>query len=201
MNFVDPSGNLAISSFLVGLGLAAVIGAGVGAASYVAGQTINYAFTGTWEWSWGDMLNATVGSAVGGMAVFLLGPNAGLALSAFTGGFASNFGTMAMEKIVYGTNHSLDDMIMSSIIVGALSIVSAGIMDKITIPGLNSGRGNYSAISSQIYTKFHRGRIGRITHVTFAKMVAAEAYGSIAGLFVDYAYSKTGINEYILGVY
>lgn len=91
-------------------------------------------------------------------------------------------------------------MMVSSLVVGGLSIVSVGIMDKIRIPGLNSGRGNYSSISSQIYTKFYRGQIGRITRITFAKMIAAEAYGSIAGLFVDYAYSKTGINDYIITV-
>ena len=198
VNYADPSGKFAITSFLIGLGIAAAIGAGVGVASYAAGQVIDYAFTGTWEWSWGDMLNTAVGSAVGGMAVYLLGPNAGLALSAFTGGFASNFGTMAMEKIINGVDHSLCDMIIASIVVGALSIVSAGIMDKIRITGLNSGRGSFSAISSQIYTKFYRGQIGRITHITFAKMVAVEAYGSIAGMFIDYAYSKTGINDMIL---
>jgi hypothetical protein len=52
--------------------------------------------------------------------------------------------------------------------------------------------------SSQIYTKFYRGHIGRIKIMTFAKMFAADAYASIAGLFADGLYSKTGINDMIL---
>ena len=198
VNYVDPSGMFAIASFLIGLGIAAAIGAGVGAASYAVGQLIDYAVTGDFEWSWGGFLNSTIGGAAGGIAVYLLGPKAGLALSAFTGGFASNAATMFMENILYDSGHSVCDILFSSLIVGGLSILAAGIMDKIRIPRLNAGRGSYSSISSQIYTKFYRGYIRRITSVTFGKMLAIEAYNSIAGILIDEFYSKTGINDTIL---
>ena len=45
INRFDPSGH-AFISVLVGLGIAALIGAGIGAASYTAGQLIDYAITG-----------------------------------------------------------------------------------------------------------------------------------------------------------
>lgn len=56
MNRFDPSG-YAFISILIGLGIAAAIGAGIGAASYAAGQVVDYMLTGTWEWSWGDLLD------------------------------------------------------------------------------------------------------------------------------------------------
>ena len=52
VNRFDPTGH-AFISILVRLGIAALIGAGIGAASYTAWQLIDYARTGDFEWSWG----------------------------------------------------------------------------------------------------------------------------------------------------
>ena len=50
--YVDPTGRLAfLFSFLIGLGVAAAIGAGIGAVSYVASEAITWATTGEWNWS------------------------------------------------------------------------------------------------------------------------------------------------------
>ena len=198
VNYADPSGHFVLSSFLIGLGIAAAIGAGVSAASYVAGQGLEYALTGTWEWSWTALLNNTIGRAVGGITVYCLGGFGGAAFGAFVGGFASNATTMLMENLIENEGHTFADIMLSSTAVGILSVVSAGIMDKIRISGLNAGRGSFSSVSSQIYTKFYRGQISRITIKTFGKMIASEAYGSIAELFVDQAYSQTKIDDVIL---
>ena len=64
INNVDPSGH-AFISILIGLGIAALIGSGIGAASYTAGQLIDYAITRDFEWSWGGFVGSTVGGAVG----------------------------------------------------------------------------------------------------------------------------------------
>lgn len=65
VNRFDPTGH-AFISVLVGLGIAALIGAGIGAASYTAGQLI----TGDFEWSWGGFIGSTVGGAIGGAITF-----------------------------------------------------------------------------------------------------------------------------------
>jgi RHS repeat-associated protein len=51
--YTDPSGYFVITSFLIGVGIAALIGLGVGAISYTASEVISYGLTGEWSWSWG----------------------------------------------------------------------------------------------------------------------------------------------------
>jgi len=66
-NKFDPYGYYAISSVLVGLGIAALIGAIVGAASYTAVQVFEYTVTGDFDWSWGGFAGAIVGGAIAGI--------------------------------------------------------------------------------------------------------------------------------------
>ena len=63
---IDPSGYFVLTSFLIGLGLAGLIGAGIGAVSYVAAAAITYCFTGDWTWSWGMFLGSVLGGAITG---------------------------------------------------------------------------------------------------------------------------------------
>ncbi len=182
VNRFDPTGH-AFISILVGLGIAALIGAGIGAASYTAGQLIDYAITGDFEWSWGGFFGSTIGGAVGGMLAYLL-PYIGIgsaAVGAFFSGAATNVGTMIGQNITDNAGYSAMDILFSSAITGVFSALSVGVMSRIRIPGLNAGRGSYSAVSSQMYTKFRNQTISRITMRTFGKMLAAEAYSGIAG--------------------
>ena len=45
-----------------------------------------------------------------------------------------------------------------------------------------------SAISKQIYTKFHRGIIKGISLKTFAKMFGVELYNGVAGNLMEWSY-------------
>ena len=189
MNRFDPSGH-AFVSVLVGLGIAALIGAGIGAASYTAGQLINYATTSDFEWSWGGFFGSTIGGAVGGMIAYVL-PYVGIksaAAGAFFGGAFTAAGTMIGENMTDNTCYSAMDILLSSALTGIFSAVSVGIMSRIRISGLNAGRGSYSAVSSQMYTKFRHQTIGRITTRTLRKMFAIEAYNGIAGFVFENMY-------------
>lgn len=175
VNRFDPTGH-AFISILVGLGIAALIGAGIGAASYTAGQLIDYARTGDFEWFWGGFFGSTIGGAVGGMIAYAL-PYIGIgsaAVGAFFSGAATTAGTMIGQNITDNAGYSAMDILFSSAITGVFSAVSVGVMSKIRITGLNAGRGSYSAFSSQMYTKFRNQTISRITMRTFGKMLAAE---------------------------
>ena len=199
INRFDPSGH-AFISVLVGLGIAALIGAGIGAASYTAGQLIDYAITGDFEWSWGGFFGSTIGGAVGGMIAYAL-PYIGIgsaAVGAFFSGAATTAGTMIGKNITDNAGYSAMDILLSSAITGVFSAVSVGVMSRIRIPGLNAGRGSYSAVSSQMYTKFRNQTISRITMRTFGKMFAAEAYSGIAGSIFEDVYDYSGAYDWVL---
>lgn len=161
-------------SFLIGMGIAALIGAGMGAASYAAGQLIECAFTGTFEWSWGGFFGAAVGGAIGGALVYAFGITGGW--GAFASGAVTSIGTMTGENITGCAEYSILEIIGYCLIQGGLSALSVNIANAHYIPGLNVGRGSYKAVSNQIYTKFHRQMIKRIAIKTFGKMLAYEAY-------------------------
>ena len=195
-NYVDPSGHFALSSFLIGLGIAALIGAGVGAASYTAGQIINYVQTGQIEWSFGGFFGSIIGGAVGGALSYL--PIFRPILGLFISGFTTSVGAMLGSNIEGSTNYSFLDIFCNSLVVGGLSALSAGIMGKIRISGLNVGRGSFVAIAKQINTKFQRGLINGITRKTFGKMFSHSLYESSAGIFLEDAYDETGIKDWLL---
>ena len=203
VNRFDPTGH-AFISVLVGLGIAALIGAGIGAASYTAGQLIDYAITGDFEWSWGGFIGSTVGGAIGGAITFAtagIGGAFATMAGAFLSGAAMTSSTMIGENIAGDANHSLGDILISSLISGGISMASVGIMSKIKIPSLNSGRGSMSAVSKQMYTKFQRQIIKRVSMRTFTKMLAVEAYNGAAGNIMEWAYGISGAKDYVLNFF
>ena len=115
-------------SFLIGMGIAALIGCIVGVASYTAGQLIEYAFTGTFEWSWGGFLGAAVGGAIGGALVYAFGITGGW--GAFASGAVTSIGTMTGDNITGYAEYSILEIIGYSLIQGGLSALSAGIAEK-----------------------------------------------------------------------
>ena len=164
----------------------------------MASQGLEYAITGTWDWSWNDFFYTAVGGAVGGIVAYCFNGWGLAAYGAFASGFASNATMLIMEDYMENKNYTVADVLVSSILVGTLSALSAGMMDKIRISGLNAGRGSFSSISSQIYTKFYRGHIYNITMKTLGKMVTVEFYGSIAGFWVDQMCSQINFQEIVL---
>ncbi|MBQ3221698.1 MAG: hypothetical protein IJB34_07035 [Clostridia bacterium] len=198
--YTDPTGQ-AFISILVGLGIAALIGAAIGAASYTVGQIADYAITGDFEWSWGGFIGSTIGCALGGMIAYAL-PYIGIgsvAVGAFFSGAATTDGTMIGQNITDNTNYSVIDILLNSVIVGGFSALSIGVMSRIRIPRLNAGRGSCLAVSNQIYTKFRNQMISRITMKTFRKMIAVEAYNGIAGAIFEGIYDFSGISDKVLG--
>ena len=80
-------------------------------------------------------------------------------------------------------------------------MASVGIMSKIKIPSLNSGRGSMSAVSKQMYTKFQRQIIKRVSMRTFTKMLVVEAYNGAAGNIMEWAYGISGAKDYVLNFF
>ena len=98
--YSDPSGNFAITSFLIGMGIAALIGTGVGAVSYTASEVISYGLTGEWSWSWGAFAGSTIGGGITGALAFAF-PVLGIMGSAGINGFLSNSLGMVFQKCIW----------------------------------------------------------------------------------------------------
>lgn len=181
--YADPSGCFAITTFLIGIGIAALIGAGVGAVAYTASEIVSYAITGDWSWSWGMFAGSVAGGAIGG--AFSMIPGVGIMTSAFVTGFASSAIGMSLQNSWGGTDYSFMQIMGTSLLVGGVSAVTAGIMDNIRIPGLNYGRGSFQQVSNQIRTKFWNGTIRRVTGKTVAKMSTLVLYQTSLGAMVN----------------
>ena len=168
--------------FLIALLIGAAIGAVVGAASYSASVLIRGIFTNEWSWSWGDFLGSILGGALGG-AISVI-PWAGFLAGAFVSGFSTTVISDALNASFSGKDFNIRDSIFNAILAGGVSMITAGIMKGFGsyFPKL-FGRGSYSQISKQIYTKFFRNQISSITAKTFRKMTYLELYLSILSPF------------------
>ena len=180
--YVDPSGYFVITSFLIGMGIVALIGLGVGAISYTASEVISYGLTGEWSWSWGLFTGSTLGGGITGALAFAA-PWLGIVGAAGVNGFLSNSLGMMCQNAFGETNHSSWDILGQSMIIGGLSALTAGIMSKIKITGF-TGRGSISQVARQISTKFYNGTIGSITSRTLGKMIAYELGYSVFGTVI-----------------
>ena len=203
VNNFDPSGH-AFISILMGLGIATLIGTAIGASAYAINQAIDYAITGDFEWSWGGFAGSAVGGAIGGAITFAtagIGGTVATMAGTFLSGVAMTSSTMIGENISKDASHSLEDIFVSSLISGGISMASAGIAIKIKIPTLNSGKGSFAAVSKQMYTKFHKGIIKRVSTKTFAKMFTNEAYNGIVGNMLEEAYSISEAKEFVLSYF
>ena len=198
VNMIDPSGHFALLSFLIGLGISALIGAAVGAGSYAAGQIVDYAITGDFEWSWGAFAGSFIGGAIGGAAVFAMGPLGTSAFGAFVSGFTMELGSMIGENIVDNADYSFADILINSAITGGFSILTAGVMDGFKLSKINTGKGSWAAISKQITTKLYNGSVKKVAAKTLGKMLGVSAYGSIASVIFDGVYSGSGTEKWVL---
>lgn len=182
VNEIDEDGYFI--GFLIGLLVGAIIGAIVGAASY----TISYLYkgftTGDWGWNWAEFLGSTLGGMIGG--AFSIIPGAGSYISAFVTGFVSNILTDAFSSAMYGTDFDFGTSAITGVFNGILSMVFVGIVNaKYAIKSITFGRGSWSAISKQIYTKFRRDIIKRISGRTFGKMLGLSFYESSMDIFYN----------------
>lgn len=158
------------------IGYIAEIGALVGALSYTVTQTIEYAVSGDFDWSWGEFIGATVGGATTGAAAYVA-PNFILITTVFVSGL-STAGGMMLGNLFNETDYSEKEITEASLSSVLLSAISVRTLPNIKIAGLTAGRNSISAISNQIVTKFKRGVIKRITVTTFCKMFSYELYNN-----------------------
>ena len=193
--YADPSGHFVITTFLIGMGIAALTGAVVGAFSYTASESVSYALTGKFSWSWSQFAGSILGGAIGG-AVSVI-PGVGVMLSAGITGFASTSIGMVLQNKFEGTNYSFAQILFVSSINGLLSASMAGLSDSIKIKGLNSGRNSYSAISKAINTKFYNGTISRISYKTFSKVLTYNMLGSLIGSSISGIMDATNANDWM----
>ncbi len=199
--YCDPNGNFAIISFLIGVGISAAIGAVVGAVSYSASVVVAGCVTGNWDWSWGQFLGSVIGGAIGG--AYSMIPGVGPMLGAFVTGFVSSAIGMGLQNAFGETNYSLSQILGTSLIIGGVSAITAGIMNRIKIPGLNKGRNSFDAISKSTRTKLWNGTmwkgntIGHISMKTIGKIATVELYNSALGSLVSGLFSAFGLDQKI----
>ena len=124
---------------------------------------------------------AVIGGAVGGALTPVLGPIS----TATINGVVSTVVGMGLENVTGESNYSFGEIFTTSVFSGAFSGVTAGLIDKVKIPGITSGRGSLSSIQKQINTKFVRNQISRISTKTFGKMLLLEFCNSLASNFLN----------------
>ena len=59
----------------------------------------------------------------------------------------------------------------------------------IKIPGLSSGKGNWLSTAQQMYTKFQKGLIKKISMKTFSKIMVTEFYNASMSFFNEQVYN------------
>ena len=192
--YVDPSGNFAILSFLVGLGINALVGAIVGAFSYTLSEALSYVITGEWSWSWAQFAGNVVGGALGGSLSFIFPSVSPILIGGLTG-FSSTSFSMILQNQFEETNYSVGQIILTSLFNGMIAAGATGISNIIKISGINLGRNSYSAISKQIFTKFYNDTIIKITYNTFSKILTYNLIGNIIGALVSGIMNTSGIND------
>lgn len=97
---------------------------------------------------------------------------------------------MGLSNVTGASNYSLSEIFATSLLIVSVSGITAGILDNIKIPGINSGRGSLTAVSKQINTKLVNGTIKKVSFKTIIKMASLNAiysapFAAFNGLFTD----------------
>ena len=121
--------------------------------------------------SWQTYVGAGLGGAIGGALTPFLGP---VATGCITGA-SSTVISMGLSNVIGTSNYSLGEIIVTSLLIGSVSGITAGILDKFKIPCVNSGRGSLTSISKQINTKLVNGSIKNVSIKTIGKMALLNA--------------------------
>ena len=187
ISYCDPSGHSVI--------IAMLIGAGIGLAAGLASQVVSDVVANLWEnglnfseWqmsSWQSYVGAGLGGAIGGMFTPFL---SAVAVGLITG-TASTAITMGLSNATGETNYGLGEIVASSLLIGMISGLTAGIVDKIKIPKLNAGRNSLNAISKQINTKLVKGTINNVSEKTLEKMFALNFLYSLPFTAINSAFT------------
>lgn len=117
---------------------------------------------------------------------FAIIPGVGAYISAFATGFMTTLLSDVFNSAFDGTEFNFFDSLKAGAANGILTLALAGVVHiNFAIKGVTYGRGSWSAITKQIYTKFRRDLIMRISGKTFSKMFGLSLYES----WIDIVYS------------
>lgn len=105
---------------------------------------------------------------------------------------------MGLENAWEGKNYTFGQIMFVSTINGLISSTAGGLFEAIPIKGLTSSKGNYSAITKQITTKFFNGTIKRISYNTFSKMLTYNMLSSMIGAGVSGVMDAIGANDWMI---
>ena len=168
VNYADPSGHSVILAMLIGAGIGLVVGLGSQLASDVISNVLSNGFDfSEWKMStWQTYVGAGLGGAIGGALTPFLGPVA----TGFITGTSSTAISMGLSNVIGTSNYSLGEIFATSLLIGSVSGITAGILDNVKMPGINSGRGSLTAVSKQINTKLVNGSIKNVSIKTIGKM-------------------------------
>lgn len=158
---------------LIGAGIGLVIGLGSQLASDIISNVVANGFDLS-EWkmsSWQTYVGAGLGGVIGGALTPFLGP----VVTGFITGASSTAISMGLSNVTGVSNYSLGEIICTSLLIGAVSSITTGILDNVKIPGVNSGRGSLTAVSKQINTKLVNGSIKNVSIKTIGKMATLNA--------------------------
>ena len=193
INYADSSGHLSIS-FLIGLGISVGIGAIVGATMYTLSEVVSYAITGEWSWSWAQFAGNVLGGALGGALAFITPAASSVLIGGLTG-FSSTGFSMIFQNQFEESNYSIGQIIGTSLLNGIIAAGATWLFNAIKIPGLNSSRNSYLAISKQIVTKFRNGTISKITYNTFSKILTYNLTQNLIGSLVSGSMDASNVND------
>ena len=171
--FADPSGHSVILAMLIGAGIGLVIGLGSQLASDIISNVVANGFDLS-EWkmsSWQTYVGVELGGVIGGALTPFLGP----VVTGFITGASSTAISMGLSNVTGVSNYSLGEIICTSLLIGAVSSITTGILDNVKISGVNSGRGSLTAVSKQINTKLVNGSIKNVSIKTIGKMATLNA--------------------------
>ena len=98
---------------------------------------------------------------------------------------------MFFQNNFEGANNSKQDMINAAIISTIISIEASILGKMIEIEGINLGKNSYFSISKQVFTKFRKGTITRISDKTFMKIFKYKLVENIANIVFN-----TAIDEF-----
>lgn len=155
VNDRDESGY--IFGFLLGLLVGAIVGAVVSVAGTfvgdVVGNLISYGFNfSSWEFSnWQTYAGAAIGGFISG-ALGVLMPSS-LVLIAGIAGASSSFATGILEYSTGFGNHTLEEILVNTLLSGVVSSVFGRLTHGFIVKGVNAGRNSYQQVFKSGVTK------------------------------------------------
>ena len=96
---------------------------------------------------------------------------------------------MGLSNATGETSYGFGEIVASSLLIGMISGLTAGIVDNIKIPKLNAGRNSLNAISKQINTKLINGTINNVSEKTIGKMFALNFLYSLPFTTINSAFT------------